>query len=104
MEILIPVVILAALGMLFGVGLALASKKFAVRLDPRLESIHSLLPGANCGACRGAGCFAFAQMLMSGKVSPEVCKLSNKEAKERITRILAETGTGDVHNKKGRVE
>jgi len=90
MEILIPVITLGVLGFIFGVGLSIASKKLAVKIDPRLEKIHGLLPGANCGACGGAGCFGFAESLLSGKLSPDACKVADEKNKEEIARILGQ--------------
>ena len=88
MEILIPVLTLGFLGLVFGVGLALASKRFAVQLDSRLEKIHGLLPGSNCGACGGAGCFGFAENLLSGKSSIELCRVSEERVREEVARLL----------------
>jgi RnfABCDGE-type electron transport complex B subunit len=88
MEILIPILVLGALGVIFGVGLAIASKKLAVQVDPRLEKIHGLLPGSNCGACGGAGCFGFAEMVLSGKLKIDACRISSDENKEKIAEVL----------------
>jgi RnfABCDGE-type electron transport complex B subunit len=88
MEILIPILTLGILGGLFGLGLALASKKFAVETDPKLEKIHGLLPGANCGACGGAGCFGFAQLILSGKAKIDSCRVANDKIKEQIAEVL----------------
>lgn len=88
MEIIIPILGLGSLGLIFGIGLAVASKKLAVKVDPRLEKIHGLLPGANCGACGGAGCFGFAEFLLSGKVGIEACRVSEESVKEQIAKIL----------------
>lgn len=88
MEILIPIIILGLLGLVFGVGLAIASRKLAVHVDPRLERIHGLLPGANCGACGGAGCFGFAEGLLSGKFSIDACRVSSEEIKRKIAEVL----------------
>jgi RnfABCDGE-type electron transport complex B subunit len=88
MEILIPVLTLGFLGLVFGVGLAVASKRFTVATDPRLERIHGLLPGANCGACGGAGCFGFAESLLSGKVSIDACRVSEDKVREQIAKLL----------------
>lgn len=88
MEILIAILVLGSLGILFGVGLAFASRKFAVETDPRLERIHGLLPGANCGACGGAGCFGFAEALLGGKVSIDACRVTEDKIKERIAELL----------------
>jgi electron transport complex protein RnfB len=96
MEILIPVLTLGVLGLLFGVGLALASKKFAIEVDPRLEKIHGLLPGSNCGACGGAGCFGFAEAVLSGKLKIDACRVSSYETKERIAEIMGRVLQKDV--------
>ena len=48
-SILNSVLVLGTLGLIFGAILAYASKKFAVDVDERLESILDVLPGANCG-------------------------------------------------------
>ena len=88
MEILIPILTLGVLGLLFGIGLAVASKKFAVQTDPRLEKVVGLLPGANCGACGGAGCFGFAEALLSGKASIDACRVSEEKVREQIAKLL----------------
>jgi len=88
MDILIPILGLGFLGLVFGVGLAIASKKFAVAQDPRLEKIHGLLPGSNCGVCGGAGCFGFAEAVLSGKLSIDACRVSGEKIKEQIAELL----------------
>jgi Na+-translocating ferredoxin:NAD+ oxidoreductase RNF subunit RnfB len=82
---------LGFLGLVFGVGLAIASKKLAVKIDPRLEQVHGLLPGSNCGACGGAGCFGFAEGLLSGKFSPDACRVASEEIKNQVAKILGKT-------------
>ncbi|MCK9615134.1 MAG: 4Fe-4S binding protein [Candidatus Omnitrophica bacterium] len=88
MEILVPVIILASLGLLFGAGLALASRFLSVKSNQRLDAIHGLLPGSNCGACGGAGCFGFAESLLSGKLPLQACKVSTEQTKEKIATLL----------------
>jgi len=90
MEILIPILTLGVLGAIFGAGLAIASKKLAVQVDPRLEKIHGLLPGSNCGACGGAGCFGFAESLLSRKLPVDACRVSAEAVKEQIARLLGQ--------------
>lgn len=91
MDILTPVIILSSLGFLFGIGLAIASKKLHVHVDERLDIIHGLLPGSNCGACGGAGCFGFAEAVLSGKLPITACRVSSHEAKEKIAAVLGQT-------------
>ena len=88
MDILIPILTLGFLGVVFGVGLAIASKRLAVAVDPRLDKIHGLLPGSNCGSCGGAGCFGFAESILSGKMKIDACRVASDQAKEKIAEVL----------------
>ncbi|MCX5714198.1 MAG: hypothetical protein NT033_05195 [Candidatus Omnitrophica bacterium] len=98
MEIIAPILVLGSLGLIFGVGLAIASRYFAVMEDPRLTKIHGLLPGANCGACGGAGCFGFAQGLLSGKMDLSACRVADESVKEEITKLLNPASTRKTFN------
>jgi len=88
MEILIAVLILGFLGLLFGAGLAIASKKLAVEVNPKLDEVQHLLPGSNCGACGNPGCFGFAESLLSGKSAIDGCRVCSDEIKEKIAKIM----------------
>ena len=55
-NVIAAVVVLAVLGAVFGFILAVASKVFEVKKDPREEEILSHLAGANCGGCGFPGC------------------------------------------------
>jgi len=87
-SILIPVVAMAALGLVFGVGLAYTLKIFGIELDPKMFKILALLPGANCGACGKAGCAGFAEALVKGEAVPAGCAVSNEEARKSIAELL----------------
>src|SRR3990167_4993069 len=88
MNILIPILVLTGLGVAFGVGLALASKKFCVTMDPRIEKIYAHLPGANCGACGMAGCMGFAEALIHGACTVDRCSVNQEENRKEIAEIL----------------
>lgn len=96
MSILIPIIILGALGVIFGIGLGIASKKLIVKIDPKLEKIINLLPGSNCGACGQAGCLGFAEQLLSGKSKIDSCKSSGDEIKKKIAQILGQELVIDI--------
>ena len=96
MDIFIPILTLGILGALFGIGLAAASKKFKVETDPRLDKIYGLLPGSNCGACGGAGCFGFAESILSGKTKIDKCRVSSDKVKEEIAGILGRELIKDI--------
>ena len=87
-RLLTPVIAMAVLGLIFGVGLAYTLKIFGIELDPNLHKILSLLPGVNCGACGKAGCAAFAEALSKGEDSPSGCTVSSEERRRSISKIL----------------
>ena len=64
------ILVMGCLGMVVGIGLAIASKVFYVWVDPKVEAIDEALPGANCGGCGLPGCAANAVAIAEGKASP----------------------------------
>jgi electron transport complex protein RnfB len=70
---LAAVLSLAGMGAGFGVILGIASKKFAVEVDPRVDAILQVVPGANCGACGQPGCAGYAEAVVDGSVHPRAC-------------------------------
>jgi len=83
-----PILTLGGLGILFGLSLAYAAKKFYIPLDPELKKVVATLPGANCGACGKAGCVAFAEALCKGEADLGLCAVCNPESREMISQIL----------------
>jgi electron transport complex protein RnfB len=79
---------IGALGLVFGAGLAYASRKFAVEVDPRVEKLLEILPGANCGGCGYPGCAGFAQALAKGEASPTACAPGGPELAKEAADIL----------------
>lgn len=88
--ILFAVAALGGLGVLFGAVLSVADKKFAIAVDERVEKIRAALPGANCGACGYAGCDAFAQAVVDGKVKPNACIPGGAASATAIGEIMGE--------------
>ena len=86
--ILYSVLSLTLMGAAFGLALALAARKFAVKRDERVDMIEDLLPGANCGGCGYAGCLGFARALVSGDTDPHQCAPGGVETASRIAEIL----------------
>ncbi|MBU1006047.1 MAG: RnfABCDGE type electron transport complex subunit B [Candidatus Omnitrophica bacterium] len=85
---IIPILIMSIMGILFGLGLAFASRIFRVEMDPRIERILSALPGANCGACGKAGCAALAEAIAKGDASLTSCPPGGEEAYTKIAEVL----------------
>ena len=51
MEIILAAVIVGGTGLLLGLFLGLAGKKFAVEIDEKEQQVREQLPGNNCGGC-----------------------------------------------------
>ncbi|HDP99356.1 MAG TPA: Fe-S cluster domain-containing protein [bacterium] len=95
MDIVIVSSILAigSLGLLFGVGLAYASKKFAVEVDPKIERIFDELPGANCGGCGYPGCSGYAEAVVKSGADMTLCAPGGDAVIQKIADILGVEST-----------
>lgn len=79
---------LAGIGIIFGLGLALAAKKFSVKIDPRVEQVTDVLAHAHCGACGYAGCEQYAEAVVGNPdVPPSLCTPGGAGTAEAVARI-----------------
>ena len=76
------------MGLIFGLGLGLASKKFSVEKDERIEKVRALLPGANCGGCGFPGCDGMAAAIVEGKAPISACSVLSKDNANEIAGIM----------------
>lgn len=88
--ILSPILSIGGLGLIFGLGLGAAAKKFAVPVDERVEKIKECLPGANCGGCGQAGCEAMAKSIVAGESPVNGCPVCNVEQVAAIAKIMGQ--------------
>lgn len=79
--------IMTALGLCFGICLAVASRFFHVETDERIELVSQALPGINCGACGYAGCDAYAEAVVKG-ATPNLCVPGGHETAEKVAHIM----------------
>jgi Na+-translocating ferredoxin:NAD+ oxidoreductase subunit B len=82
------VAILGSLALLFGILIALATKKLWVWEDPRIDEVNGMLPGNNCGACGQPGCRAFAERVITGQVQPAQCTVMNADGVQALADYL----------------
>lgn len=92
MDILIAVAVVAGIGLLIGLILAIASIIMAVPKDEKAEAVLELLPGANCGACGYSGCEGYAKALSRGQAKPGLCSPGGEECTEAIAELLGVEG------------
>ena len=110
---LIPLAILVGLGLLFGIILSAAYKKFKVYEDPRIDVVEEMLPNANCGACGVPGCRAFAESIIKEDTNPAKCTVSSEQGiidiagflgveasqvEKVVARLMCAGGINEAHN------
>lgn len=88
MAILMPVLIVAGIGLLAGIGLSVASVIMAVPVDEKAEAVRAVLPGANCGACGYSGCDAYAKALSEGAKVLTLCAPGGADVAAAIGQVL----------------
>lgn len=91
--VVLSLIILGGIGLLCGIALAIASRVFAVKVDPRIEALENILPGANCSGCGLPSCHAYAQNMLDGGAEPNRCVLCSAEAVDKISNILGVEAT-----------
>ena len=78
----------AVFGILCGIALACAAKRFAVYVDPKIEAVRACLPGANCGACGFAGCESYAEAVVNEpSCPPSKCAPGKQVVAEKVAAI-----------------
>ena len=87
-EILIPILAVTMIGLICGVGLAVASHVMAVKEDERFPAIRECLPGANCGACGFTGCDGYAKALLTPGTKTNLCVPGGAEAAKKLAEVL----------------
>jgi formate dehydrogenase (NADP+) beta subunit len=84
---------LLLLGLSSSVLLAIASRVFYVKEDPRVLDVTDALPAANCGGCGYAGCASYAEAVAGGKAPPNLCVVGGFETAKQVAGIMGQTVT-----------
>lgn len=87
------IISLGALGLTFGLILAIASYIFKIKVDERVERINAILPGANCGGCGYPGCNGYAEAIVKNECSITLCAPGGNETIEKIAEIMGISAT-----------
>ncbi|MCD8196656.1 MAG: RnfABCDGE type electron transport complex subunit B [Lachnospiraceae bacterium] len=86
--IIIAMLVVGVIGLIIGVALVGAGKKFYVEVDENEIAIRECLPGNNCGACGYAGCDAVAAAIAKGEAPTNACPVGSAEMVEKISAIM----------------
>ncbi len=108
-------IVLAVLGVIFGIALAIVAARFVVKVDPKVEQVRETLPGANCGACGFAGCMGYAEAVVGnpdvavnmcapgkGPVAEKIAAITGKAAAKvepKIARVFCQGGRSKSNRK-----
>ena len=87
-NLIYPVISIGGLGLVFGVVLGYANKKFHVPTDPKIPLVREELPSANCGACGHAGCDAYATAVVEGDTPLNLCSVGGSSVADSIGQIM----------------
>lgn len=79
---------LSGLGLIAGFGLGVASRVFAVYVDPKVEAVENALLGTNCGACGFPGCSGLANAIVEGKADVTACLPGGADVAEAIANVM----------------
>ena len=94
--IIIAAVVIAATGIIVGIGLGLFGEKFKVEVDEKEAAVREALPGNNCGGCGYPGCDGLAKAIAEGKAPANACPVGGAPVGEKIAAIMGvEAGSSE---------
>ncbi len=86
--VLFAIAVVGGLGLVAGAVLAFASRKFAVKVDPRVEQLEAALPGVNCGACGHPSCSAAAKAIAEGRAPINACVAGGEATMRLVASVM----------------
>ncbi|GHU98610.1 ferredoxin [Bacteroidia bacterium] len=90
--LLFTILTLCAIGVVSAVVLYVVAQRFKVDEDERIDTVESMLPGANCGGCGYAGCRSLAEALVGyDDIANLYCPVGGAGAMKAIADYLGKT-------------
>ena len=87
--IIYTIISLCAIGIASAVILYFVAQKFKVDEDPRIYTVESILPGANCGGCGKPGCRGFAEATVKAtSLDGLFCPVGGAETMTKVAAAL----------------
>jgi len=93
---LIAILEIAAIGLVLGVAIGIASKYLTVKEHPLVQAVYDELPHFNCGACGTPGCMANANEIVNNNQPLTSCKPGNQEMRNTIQKMLDDYKDGKL--------
>lgn len=91
--IIIAAAVVGGVGLLIGLLLGVAGKKFAVEVNEKEIAVRAELPGNNCGGCGYPGCDGLAAAIAEGKAPVSGCPVGGSDVAKKIAAIMGEEVT-----------
>ncbi len=85
LEAILPIV---ALGLVFGLGLGWAARKFRPDSDPVVDQIEEILPQTQCAQCGYPGCRPYAEAIASGEADINQCPPGGEAGVRALADLL----------------
>ena len=96
--ILAATLMVGGTGLLIGILLGIAGKKFYVEVDERETKVREALPGNNCGGCGYPGCDGAAVAVVKGEAPVSVCPVGGAPVAAAVGAIMGQKA--DVQERK----
>ncbi len=89
------VLTLSGIGAVAASILFVASKKFKVFEDPKIDEVEEELPSANCGACGFPGCRGFAEAIVNNPDDFDSfnCPVGGNDVMKKVAAIMGKEAT-----------
>ena len=94
--LLLAVLLVAGLGLLAGLILAVASILMAVPVDEKARALRECLPGINCGACGFSGCDGYADAMANHGAAVGLCSPGGAAVAKATGQLLGVDGKAEV--------
>lgn len=81
-------VVMTVTGLIFGLVLGYANKRFAIESNPLIDLVEEELPKGQCGGCGFAGCRAYAEAVVLDKdVAPNLCVPGKAAVADKVAEL-----------------
>ena len=88
--IIIAAVLVGGTGLIIGLLLGVAGKKFAVEVNEKEVAVREKLPGNNCGGCGYPGCDGLAAAIAAGQAPVSGCPVGGSEDAKQVAAIMGD--------------
>ena len=95
-EIIITTVVIGVIGLIIGIALVAAGKKFYVAVDEKAIAVRECLPGNNCGGCGYAGCSGLAAAIAKGEAPVNQCPVGGEPVAAKVGGIMGVSAGASV--------